>query len=64
MEQLLTPEQVTKLTGIKPAALAQLRYTGKGPKFLKPTERTVLYRERDVEDWLNASERTITGKVA
>lgn len=26
--------------------LAQLRYTGKGPKFLKPTKRTVLYRKK------------------
>lgn len=26
--------------------LAQLRYTGKSPKFLKSTKRTVLYRKK------------------
>jgi hypothetical protein len=42
--------------------LAQLRFKGhgKGPKFLKPTPRTVVYRERDVIEWLEASERTST----
>ncbi|MFZ4894660.1 helix-turn-helix transcriptional regulator [Plantibacter sp. Mn2098] len=43
--------------------LAQLRFTGKGPKFLKPTPRTVVYREADVIEWLEASERSITGAV-
>lgn len=42
--------------------LAQLRYKGKGPKFLKPTKRTVLYRKRDIDEWLNQSERTSTAE--
>lgn len=42
--------------------LAQLRYKGKGPKFLKPTKRTVLYRKRDIDEWLNQSEHTSTAE--
>jgi hypothetical protein len=33
---------------------------GLPPKFLKPSPRTVLYREQDVVDWLEESERSIT----
>jgi hypothetical protein len=60
----LTPDQVCALVpGMTKTNLAQLRFTGKGPKFLKPTARTVVYREADVIDWLEASERTSTAKV-
>ena len=62
-EKLLSPDEVSAWTGISTAALAGLRYTGKGPVFLKPTERTVRYRERDVQAWLDASARQITGAV-
>ncbi|MEK0225655.1 hypothetical protein WM016_04745 [Bifidobacterium mongoliense] len=44
--------------------LAQLRYTGKGPRFMKPTARTVLYRKGDIDEWLNASVRTSTVEAA
>jgi hypothetical protein len=43
--------------------LAQLRYTGKGPKYLKPTPRTVLYRKADIDDWLNGSVCTSTAEA-
>lgn len=59
----LSPDQVCELVpSLTRANLAQLRYTGKGPKFLKPTPRTVLYRQGDVIAWLEGSERTITGR--
>jgi hypothetical protein len=60
MEPLLKPKDVAELTHITETALSTLRYLGKGPKFLKPTPRVVLYRMSDVEAWLNASEQTIT----
>jgi len=60
----ITAEQVCKIVpGMTPGNLAQLRFKGTGPKFLKPTPRTVLYRERDVIEWLEASERTSTAEV-
>lgn len=62
-EIYLTPEQTCELVpGMTKSNLAQLRFTGKGPKFLKPTPRTVVYRERDVIEWLEASERTSTAE--
>ncbi|MEE8684884.1 MAG: hypothetical protein SOI64_07575 [Bifidobacterium mongoliense] len=44
--------------------LAQLRFTGKGPKFLKPTPRTVLYRKGDIDAWLDGSVRTTTAEAS
>lgn len=65
METYLTPKQVCDLVpGLTVAHLGQLRFTGKGPKFLKPSPRKVIYRERDVIEWLEASERTTTADVA
>lgn len=65
MEKYLTAEQVCELIpGMTKSNLAQLRFKGGGPKFLKPTPRTVVYRERDVIDWLEGSERTSTAAVA
>lgn len=65
MEKYLTADQVCGLIpGMTKSNLAQLRFTGKGPVFLKPTPRTVVYRERDVIAWLEASERTSTAKAS
>lgn len=63
-ERLLSPEEVSDWTGVTVAALSQLRYTGRGPKFLKPTAKTVRYREHDVQSWLDASERTSTARAS
>lgn len=43
-----------------PGQLSQLRYTGTGPKFLKPAPRTVLYRKADLDQWLNSSVQNTT----
>lgn len=57
----LTPAQVCELIpGMTTSHLAQLRYSGSGPTYLKPTSQKVLYRRRDVIGWLEASERTST----
>ncbi|REJ06280.1 hypothetical protein DY023_06525 [Microbacterium bovistercoris] len=64
MEKYLTAGQVCEIVpGMTLTNLAQLRFKGTGPKFLKPTPRTVVYRERDVIAWLEASERTSTAEV-
>jgi len=60
-EVYLTPQQVhARWPFLSLTNLAHLRYTGDGPKFLKPTPRTVVYRERDFIEWLEASERRST----
>ena len=59
---LMTPEDVTAWTGLSTGALAQLRYKGTGPKFVKPTPRTVLYFRSHVLMWLEQSVCTQTGE--
>ncbi|MDY7529940.1 MULTISPECIES: hypothetical protein [unclassified Cryobacterium] len=38
-------------------SLAQLRFTGKGPRYRKPTPKTVIYVESEVIDWIEVSAR-------
>lgn len=66
MERYITPKQVCEMIpGMTVGALAQHRFKGTGPKFLKPGGgRTIVYRERDVVDWLEGSERTSTAAAA
>lgn len=60
----LTPEQVCDIVpGVTKASLSQRRFKGLPPKFLKPTPRTVIYRESDVIEWLESSERTTTAEA-
>ncbi|WP_226531355.1 helix-turn-helix transcriptional regulator [Microbacterium paraoxydans] len=64
-QKYLTPAQACDLVpGMTVGHLAQLRFTGKGPKFLKPTPRTVLYRTVDVIAWLESSEQSSTAATA
>lgn len=42
--------------------LAQLRYTGRGPKFYKPTPKIVLYKANEVLEWIERSGRSITNE--
>jgi predicted DNA-binding transcriptional regulator AlpA len=61
MEQdFIQPTEVGEITGLSIAALAQLRYQGRGPRFYKPTPRTVLYKRSEVIDWVEASAQTRT----
>ncbi|WP_255396202.1 AlpA family transcriptional regulator [Kocuria sp. CNJ-770] len=59
-EQLAKPEDVAEYLGITVGSLAQHRYRGTGPAFIKAGRR-VLYRWSSVEEWLTANTRTITG---
>lgn len=43
---------VSRMPGMTKGNLAQLRYTGKGPKFYKPSLRVVLYKWSDVQAWI------------
>jgi len=59
--ELLTPEMVCEIApGFTPASLAQLRYSGKGAKFVKFCKR-VFYRREDIEEWINSNIQTMTG---
>lgn len=49
--------------GMTRGRAAQLRYTGKGPRYFKPSGRTILYRKEDVDKWIEDSARTGTANA-
>ena len=53
--EYLNPEQAGEYLHMTVGHLAQLRYRGEGPRYLKPTAKTVLYRLSDLKVWLDAS---------
>ena len=53
----ISSDQVAELTGISKGSLAQLRFTGKGPRYRKPTPKTVLYVESEVIEWIESTAR-------
>lgn len=60
----LTPEQVCEIIpGMTKGKRAQLRLvSGKGPKFYKPTDRTVIYKRCEVLEWVENSVMTGTAE--
>jgi predicted DNA-binding transcriptional regulator AlpA len=61
-QELLHPIQVSEWTGLSLGALAQLRYKGQGPAFIKLTPKTVRYLRSDVERWIRSSVQYRTGE--
>jgi hypothetical protein len=53
--ELATPAQVAKALHTTPASLAQMRYRGDGPTFVRVGRRRVLYRWVDVEQYITES---------
>lgn len=63
-EQFINIDQALALMpGMSKGHLAQLRYTGSGPRFYKPTPRTVFYKESEVLAWLEESVQTTTATL-
>ena len=54
-DEFMTPAMVHEFTGIPIASLSQMRYERGGPRFFKPTYRTVLYRRSNVIAWVEKS---------
>jgi hypothetical protein len=55
-QQYLTPREAADLIpGMTVTLLAQLRYQKRGPRYLRPTSRKVVYRAKDISEWLDAS---------
>ena len=63
-EDSIVPAEVAEITGLSIAALAQLRYHGRGPRFYKPTPKTVLYKRSEAIAWVEASVQTTTRRAA
>ncbi|MFI8593749.1 helix-turn-helix transcriptional regulator [Microbacterium sp. NPDC078428] len=52
----LSPADVCELVpGMTVANLQELRKRGKGPRYAKPTAKTVVYVEADVHAWVQAT---------
>ena len=58
--EFIQAAEVKEITGLSIATLAHLRYQGEGPRFYKPTPRTVLYKRSEVFDWLESSAQDAT----
>lgn len=59
----ITPADVSEITGLSTASLAQLRSHGTGPMYYKPTAKTILYRRSEVIAWIEDSARISTGRT-
>lgn len=59
-EQLLTPAQAGELLAMTKGALAQLRYLGTGPRFVRVSGRAIRYREHDLDEWVEGNLHTTT----
>jgi hypothetical protein len=64
MREYLTPDAVQATYGFTRDHLAQLRFTGRGPRYFKPTPKKVLYRHEDIEAWIEASVRVTTAEAS
>lgn len=62
-DKLITPVELAEYLHTTVPNLAQLRYLGKGPAFIK-AGRSIRYRESDVQAWLDENTRTQTGSAA
>lgn len=52
----LSPKQVcARVPGITVEKLTDLRKRGAGPKYYKPTLRTVIYAQSDIDAWVARS---------
>ncbi len=67
LERMMTTTQVARLLGAETEEelrtrqryLAQLRFRGQGPRFVKHG-RLILYRESAIDEWIKAGETTCT----
>jgi predicted DNA-binding transcriptional regulator AlpA len=59
-DRLLTPADAADQVGLTAGALAQLRYVGGGPRFIKLTAKAVRYRQSDLDAWIAGSVRENT----
>ncbi len=60
-DKLMTASEASDLLAMTKGALAQLRYLGTGPRFVKLGKRSVRYRPEDLEAWISQCTRSNTG---
>lgn len=55
LPDLITPEQLGERWGKSIQTLAQMRYLGTGPKFVRVSAKTIRYRVIDIEEYERAN---------
>lgn len=60
IEPLASPGQVAKVLDTSVSNLAQMRYRGEGPKFVRVGRRKIMYRWSDVDQWIADSVHSST----
>lgn len=60
---LLNQREVATRLRLSPRTLERFRLSGEGPKFVKAGRR-VLYRQTDLDAWINSRIRTSTSDIA
>jgi hypothetical protein len=63
-EPLVSPAEVAAYLGTTANALAQLRWQGIGPAYVKLSPRRIRYRMSAVESYLQAQTRTRTDQTS
>lgn len=58
-----TPDGLAEYIDVSRNTLAQWRYRGQGPKFIKVGKK-VIYRRTDVEEWLAENTQQCTAEVS
>ena len=58
--QLVRPNELARMLGLKVQTLAKLRLQNRGPKWISLGGRAVAYDLADVRDWLEANAHTPT----
>lgn len=63
MEKYYSPAQVCELIpGLTVGNLAQMRYRGVGPRFIKVSPRRVTYSASAIAEYMRSQERQSTGE--
>ena len=52
------------IPGMTPSRLKNLRFLGRGPEYLAPTPKTIVYSERRVREWLESTARRGTAEAS
>ncbi|WUD74601.1 helix-turn-helix domain-containing protein [Streptomyces sp. NBC_00510] len=66
-DELLSPRQVHADYGFSPQTLANWRWTGQGPDYIKQTPGKggrIKYRRSSIEGWLTAQTVQVGGRAA
>ena len=59
---LLNVRQAAARLGLSKSTLDKMRCAGKGPRFIKSTDRAVRYDPMDLDAWIEARRRSSTGE--